>query len=129
MLVKSVYVFLVLVVHGTFEPQAGEVLEDEVVVLGDAAEGTQSEALSPSVVSLRPHRGGRGSPESGRDSGGSTGLGCIRMKGSSTDTSLERKQQQQHAVTSSAGSRHSAHFLFASSEPTAGSHSREVFIL
>lgn len=28
---------LVLVVHDTFEPEAGEVLEDEVVVLRDAA--------------------------------------------------------------------------------------------
>lgn len=28
---------LVLVVHNTFEPEAGEVLEDEVVVLRDAA--------------------------------------------------------------------------------------------
>lgn len=29
---------LIFVVHSTFEPQAGEVLEDKVVVLGDAAE-------------------------------------------------------------------------------------------
>lgn len=29
------------------------------------------------------------SPDCGRDTGGSTGLGCIKMKGSSTDTSLK----------------------------------------
>ncbi len=29
---------LILVIHNAFEPQAGEVLEHEVVVLGDAAE-------------------------------------------------------------------------------------------
>lgn len=33
------------------------------------------------------------SPDCGRDVGGSTGLGCIRMKGSSTDTSLQDRQE------------------------------------
>lgn len=32
------------------------------------------------------------SPDCGRDTGGSTGLGCIKMKGSSTDTSLENNK-------------------------------------
>lgn len=37
---------LVLVVDDAFEPQAGEVLEDEVVVLGDAAERGQAVVTS-----------------------------------------------------------------------------------
>lgn len=36
MKVGELLAVLVLVVHGAFESQAGEVLEDEVVVLGDA---------------------------------------------------------------------------------------------
>lgn len=56
MKVGELLAVLVLVVHGAFESQAGEVLEDEVVVLGDAAARTERERER--VNSVKPRRRG-----------------------------------------------------------------------
>lgn len=51
---------------------------------------TQTHTLACRAVVPGELRGGRvRSPDCGRDMGGSTGLGCIKMKGSSTETSLK----------------------------------------